>query len=279
MDIRVYTSRREESLFKLFKEISTGFIEGRELAWRLFVRDRKASYQKSFLGLFWIFVPPLATASIWMFLKGQRVIAIQNTPMAYAGFVICGTMLWGMFAEAILKPMTRFQGAMSMMAKLNFPREAIVLASFYDMFSSFLLRLLILIPALWFLGYPPTWYFLPAVFAIFGLSLAGFAIGIFLSPIGLLYGDVSKGLSVALPFAMYLTPVIYPLRATGYLTYFQNFNPVTSFLERARSLMGNYPFTMHQELLWWSVALLFMLLAGLLALKIALPIIVERSGS
>ncbi len=279
MQIKVYTPRREESILYLFKEIAKGFLEGRELAWRLFVRDRKADYRKSFLGFFWIFLPPLATSGVWIFLSSQRVVAIQDTPMAYAGFVLCGTMLWSLFAEAIIKPMARYQGAMSMMSKLNFPREAIVLASVYDLGFGLLLRLIVLIPVLWVSGYPPTWYFLPALLVVFGLALCGLAIGIFLCPLGLLYADVGKGLPIILPFAMYLTPVIYPLRTTGYLEFFQVLNPVTPFLERARSLLGNYTFSMQSELGWWTLALLFLMLMGLLALKIALPIIVERSGS
>ena len=166
-----------------------------------------------------------------------------------------------------------------MMTKLNFPRESIVLASVYDIAFSLFLRLIILIPILWAMGYPPTWQFLPALFFVFALALCGLIIGIFLSPLGLLYSDISRGIAILLPFAMYLTPVIYPLRTTGYLAALQPINPVTPFLEMARSLLGGYDFTMGSELIWWSVILFFMLLAGLLALKIALPIIVERAGS
>jgi len=279
MDIKIYTPRREQSISKLFKEIFIGFKEGRELAWRLFVRDMQAGYRKSMLGFVWLFLPPIATASIWIFLNGQRVVAIQETPMKYAGFTLCGTLLWSLFAEAIIKPMARYQAAMSMMGKLNFPREAIILASVYDLAFGFLLRLIILIPGLWMMGYSPTWYFLPAFGAIVGLVLGGLSIGLFLTPVGLLYTDIGKGLPIVLPFAMYLTPVIYPMRQQGMLSFLQVLNPVTPFLERARSLMGDYSFTMNHELVGWSCMIIMLLLIGLITIKIALPIIVERSGS
>jgi lipopolysaccharide transport system permease protein len=279
LETRVYTPRREESFFKIFKEIWQGFAQGRELAWRLFVRDLKVSYSKSFLGIFWLFLPPLATAGIWIFLNSQKVVAITNTPMLYAAFTMSGTMLWALFAEAIAKPIQRYQGAMGMMSKLNFPREAIVLASVYDLLFSFKLKLLILIPVLWVLGYPPTLYFIPAFALVFVLMLGGLALGIFLSPVGLLYSDIGKALPIVLPFAMYLTPVIYPLRTDGYLSVLQGFNPVTPFLERARSFLGGYEFTMQTELMWWSIGIGIILFTGLVALKIALPVIVERAGS
>jgi lipopolysaccharide transport system permease protein len=279
LETRVYTPRREESFLKIFKEIGQGFAQGRELAWRLFVRDLKVSYSKSFLGIFWLFLPPLATAGIWIFLNSQKVVAITNTPMLYAAFTMSGTMLWALFAEAIAKPIQRYQGAMGMMSKLNFPREAIVLASVYDLLFSFMLKLLILIPVLWVLGYPPTLYFIPAFALVFVLMLGGLALGIFLSPVGLLYSDIGKALPIVLPFAMYLTPVIYPLRTDGYLSVLQGFNPVTPFLERARSFLGGYEFTMQTELMWWSIGIGIILFTGLVALKIALPVIVERAGS
>jgi lipopolysaccharide transport system permease protein len=278
METRVYSPRRNKSAFELFKEISKGFFEGNELAWRLFIRDLQASYRKSYLGVFWLFLPPLATAGVWIFLSNQRVVSIQATPMAYAGFTLCGTIMWSLFSEAINKPIQRYQNAMGMMSKLNFPREAIVLAV-YDLAFSLFLKITVLIPILWVLGYPPTWQFLPALLAIFGLAISGLSIGVLLSPVGLLYSDISKGLPIVLGFAMYLTPVIYPMRADGNLARMQAINPVTPFLEQARSLMGGYEFTMQKELLVWSIIVFVTTILGLAAIRIAMPAIVERSGN
>jgi len=55
-------------------------------------------------------------------------------------------------------------------------------------------------------------------------------------------------------------------------------NPVTPFLENARSLMGGYGFEMQSELIVWYVFSLMFFLFGLVVIKISLPIIVERSG-
>jgi lipopolysaccharide transport system permease protein len=279
MEVKVYTPRREESIATLFREIFLGFKEGRELAWRLFVRDLKAGYRKSYLGMFWLFLPPLATAGVWIFLNRQQVVSISDAPMAYAGFTLCGTILWSLFSESITKPIQRYQGAMSMMTKLNFPREAIVLASVYDLLFSFALKLVILIPILWILGYPPSLNFIPAFLAVAGLIITGLVIGVGLSPIGLLYSDIGKGLPIVLPFVMYLTPVIYPLRTEGTLSALQGFNPVTPFLERARSLIGGYEFTLNQEMWIWAGIIAVAFFIALAAIRIALPVIVERSGS
>ncbi|WP_353959603.1 ABC transporter permease [Echinicola jeungdonensis] len=231
------------------------------------------------MGVFWLFIPPFFTAGIWIFLNDQKVVSIDGAPMDYAAFTLCGTILWSFFAEALNKPIQRYQGAMGMMSKLNFPRESLILAAVYDQLFSLLLKLMVLIPILWSLGYPPNWNWITGFIGIIGLLVTGISIGIMLAPLGLLYGDIGKALPMILPFVMYLSPVIYPLRAGGNLALLQGINPVTPFLEIARSSFGSYGFILWQPLWIWSVVLIGLLLFSLLVVKIAMPIIVERSGS
>ncbi len=279
MKTTVYGPQNKYLLSKLIQEVYAGFKEGRELAFRLFIRDLKGGYKRSFLGLFWLFIPPFFVAAIWIFLNEQNVVSIEGAPMDYAAFTLCGTILWSLFAEALNKPIQRFQSAMGMMSKLNFPRESLVLAAVYDQLFSLVLKLIVLLPVLWSLGYPPTWNWVIGLMGIVGLLIAGISIGLLLSPLGLLYGDIGKALPLILPFAMYLSPVIYPLREGGKMAFLQGINPVTPFLEIARSAFGSYEFTLWQPLWVWSILLIALLLLSLLVMKIAMPIIVERSGS
>lgn len=279
MEIKVYSPRQSIKLTKLLKDIAIGFFEGRELAMRFFIRDLKASYQRSFLGVFWLFIPALASAAVWIFLNNQQVIVVKNAPMDYAAFTMCGTFIWAMFTEAINKPMQRYQGAMSMMSKLNFPKEALILVSIYDLFFSLFLKLIVLIPILWVLGYMPVWNFFPALAWVLFMILMGVSIGILITPIGLLYSDVGRFINIALPFLMFVTPVIYPLSKSGILSDFQFLNPATPFLERARSYIGGYEFEMSYSLGVWSILTILILLIGLITIRIAMPVIIERSGS
>jgi lipopolysaccharide transport system permease protein len=58
-----------------------------------------------------------------------------------------------------------------------------------------------------------------------------------------------------------------------------NFNPVASWLEFTRSILGSYDYTNSFVLVLWIFFGLIMFLLSLVLLKITLPIIVERSGS
>jgi lipopolysaccharide transport system permease protein len=199
--------------------------------------------------------------------------------MAYPAFTLCGTMMWSLFTESLTKPMQRYKGAMGMMVKLNFPREALLLTTLYDLLLSILLKLIVLIPILWALGYPPGVNWIWALPSILGLVFMGVSIGIFIAPFGILFNDISRFINMGLPFLMYMTPVVYPLSRTGLLGSFQLVIPVTPWIERIRSLLGGYEFVLHGSLLIWFLVALVLFVAGLIAMRIALPIIIERSGS
>lgn len=276
---RIYIPRKKIALIELLKEIMIGIKIGNELAFRLFNRDLKSSFEKSFFGYFWLIIPPLATAGIWILLTSTNVVKVIGVPMNYSGYCLIGTTIWGVFAESVSKPIQRYKSGMPMMVKLNFPRESFFLASTYDLLFGIFIRFLFLVPLLWILGYVPGINTFFAFLSIIIVSFIGVSIGLLLTPVGLLFNDVSRLISMGLPFLMYFSPVLYPISSSNILRRFNFLNPASSWLEFARSLLGGYQhsdyFTMT---LWFFISFLFLFL-GFIFLSITLPIIVERSGS
>ena len=66
----------------------------RGLAWRMFLRDTRATYRQSFLGYFWLLLPALANTLVWVFLNGAKVVNIDSGDVPYPLFVFTGTVLW-----------------------------------------------------------------------------------------------------------------------------------------------------------------------------------------
>ena len=279
MNKNVYTPQRNLSLKLIFIDIIKGVSDGKELGFRLFLKDLKSNYEKSILGYVWIILPPFVTAGIWILLNQQQIIEVTNTPMIYTAYCVCGTTLWSLFVESVNKPLARYRGAIGMMVKLNFPRESLLVASFYDLMFSILIKISILIPLLWYLGYPPGLNTIPGILAMVVLVFIGVSIGIFLTPFGLMYNDVSKIMSIGLPFFMYITPVVYPLTKGNIFSKLQIFNPISAWLEYSRSLFGNYEVNLFTILFFWLFFSFILIVFGLIILRITLPIIVERSGS
>jgi lipopolysaccharide transport system permease protein len=279
MQKTIYTPQKNISITSLFFEIFNGLKKGNQLAYRFFIRDLKASYEKSILGYFWIFIPPLVTSVIWILLNANNIIQVNDVPMRYSAYCLTGSMIWGIFAESVLKPLQRYKSSMGIMVKLNFPREAVVLASVYDLVWGILIRLVILVPLLYFLGYNPGIHTFYAFLSMVIVSFIGLSIGLVITPLGLLFNDVSRIITMGLPLLMYLSPVLYPISGRVFFARFMNFNPIASWLEFTRSFLGSYHYTNSFNLVFWIFLGLIMFLLSMVLLKITLPIIVERSGS
>ena len=210
---------------RLLREMFRDLLASRELAWRLFVRDTSAQYRQSILGYVWAFVPPLVASLPFVFLNSQGVVAFQGTAIPYAAYAMIGTIIWQVFADSLNSPLKTVVAAKSMLARINFPREAILLSGLGQVIFSFLIRLILLVGVfIWFHITPPLTVFLFPV-GILALMMIGFMIGILLTPFGLLYTDVPQMIPVVSMFLMFLTPVIYPPPTHGPAAALAHWNP------------------------------------------------------
>ena len=111
---------------------------------------------------------------------------------------------------------------------------------------------------------------------ILAAIFCGTTLGFFITPIGMLYTDVSKIISMGLKFLMYATPVVYAIPDKGVLKTLMEWNPLTPLLMTARDfLVGATPeyLTYFLIVLGVCVPLFFI---GLVLYRISIPIIVER---
>ena len=117
----------------------------RELSWRLFVRDLSAQYRQSVLGGLWAFVPPIITSLIFIVLQARNVVHFGAVDIPYPVYVMVGTILWQVFVEAVNAPLKSVTAAKPMLAKINFPREALIIASFYMVVYGVLTKLVVIV--------------------------------------------------------------------------------------------------------------------------------------
>jgi lipopolysaccharide transport system permease protein len=197
---------------KLFGSITKDIWAGRELAWRLFVRDLSAQYRQSFLGYFWAILPPLTGSLTFIFLNSSGIVSIKGTGISYAAFAMMGTLLWQVFVDAMNCPIGALNSARAMLTKINFPREAILLGGIYMLAFNFLIRLLLVagVMILWKIPVDGGLLFFP--FASVSLFLAGFSIGLLLAPVAFLYSDIGQGLSIITRFWIPISPLITTAR-------------------------------------------------------------------
>jgi lipopolysaccharide transport system permease protein len=254
-------------------------LASRELAWRLYVRDTRARYRNSLLGYVWVFVPPLVAALPFIFLNAQGVIKIGETPLPYGAYTMVGTMIWQVFVDALNSPLQAVSSARYMLTRINFPREAILLSGLMQVSFSFLVRLLLLAGVLTWYGIVPSVTAFLFPLGILALVLTGFALGLLLTPLGLLYSDVQRVLAICIPFLMLLTPVLYPTPQSSLAGIVVALNPLTPLVTNTRDwlTLGTTP-----DLAGFIVVTALMtalLVVGWVAYRVALPHLVARLGN
>lgn len=280
-NITVYSAEGSKlSIASHLQDIVSSLPKAHELGFRLFKRNLKALYRQSFLGFAWALLPPLATAVLWIFLRSNNVISVQDTGVSYSVFVITGTMLWQVFSEAILAPLTQVIDNKTMLSKINIPREGLLLSGLYQLFFNTMIKILLLTCV--FLYFHQTISFPSIIFApvgLFAIMLAGFSIGLLLTPIGMLYQDINRGLGVLLPFFMYLTPTVYPVSREGIMGLIMKFNPIAIFITQTRNWLTAQP-VFDMEFFWvYTFLIILVFLVGLVLYRLSMPIIIERIGS
>ena len=277
----VYAARSElVHPLHLVHDLLNDIIRGRELGWRLFLRNLQAQYRQTLFGYVWAIMPPLMTTLVWVGLRSMDVVSFKAAPgVPYAAYVLTGTILWQTFLNSLTSPLTSIEGAKDMLVKLNFPREALLLAGFGQMLFNLLIQLVVLTVLLVALRVP-----LASTAPLFFLGLLmliilGHGIGLLLTPLGLLYTDIPKAIQAFAPFVMLLTPVVYAPRTGGWVALINDINPVAPVLVATRDwlLVGHTDFLL--GFLIYSIAGLVATLLGLILVRISMPFLIERMGS
>lgn len=262
----------------LIRELLADLFAGRELAWRLFVRDLSAQYRQTFLGYVWAFLPPLVASLTFIFLQSQGITKIESPGIPYAAFAMMGTLLWQTFVDSITSPINAVQMAKPMLSKIRFPREALLLGGMYMVVFNFLIRLVLLGAVMWYWGVVPGRGIVLFPLAMIGLMVCGFAIGILLLPVGTLYGDIGKGIPIIAQFWMLLTPVVYPARTEGLGGWLATWNPVSPVLITARETLAGLELTHLAPAGIVVVCALLLSLIGALGFRVFMPRLIERMG-
>jgi lipopolysaccharide transport system permease protein len=252
---------------------------GRELAWRLAVRDISAQYRQSALGVLWALINPLSTTAVWLFLSNSRLVQVAETGLPYPIFVFTGTLLWSILIDSFNGPLQQVNSNKTLLAKINFPREALILTGIYQTLFNAAIKIGILLLVLPFLGIHPGWGGLLIPLGIFGLVLTGTALGLAITPLGVLYGDIGRGIPLITQFLMYLSPVVFPLASKGWTAQVMRLNPLTPLIINARAWFTGQPPQLVGE---WVLAVggsAVLLLLGWMVYRLAMPILIERMSS
>jgi lipopolysaccharide transport system permease protein len=263
----------------LLRRMARDLVASRELAWRLFVRNVSARYRQTALGYAWALLPPLAATGLFVFLRRSGVFSVGDTGVPYVPFLVTGLVLWQTFIDALYAPLRMVAHSKAMLTKINFPREALLLAGVAEVLFNFLIRAALLAGVLAWYRLAPAPAALLAPLGLAALIAVGLAIGIALVPLAILFQDVEQGLAIVVSLWLFATPVLYPAPATYPGSLAMVLNPVSAVLDTTRAwLLGGDPaHALTAGLVAAGAGMA--LFAGWILYRLALPILIERIGA
>lgn len=279
----IETVHTPESLLRhprqLLRQMWYDLLASRELAWRLMVRDISAQYRQSVLGIVWAFIPPIVMAAGFTLASQANIVNVGKTDLPYSAYVIFSTALWQTFVESLNGPVDAVIKAKPMLARVNFPREAVILAKVGEVLFNFAIKLLLIVGLFIWYRIGVSWTVIIAPVALIHLIMLGTFLGTLLSPLGVLYQDVSKSLTMVTGFWLFLTPVVYSVPSSGLFGFLIKLNPVTPLLVTTRELATTG--IISEPVGFWVVSIITWvgLLLTWIAFRIALPYVIERVSS
>jgi len=262
----------------LLRSMARDLINSQPLAYRLLVRSLRSQYRQSFLGYLWVAIAPIAATGGVLFLSRQKILQSVETAVPYGLYVFAGILVWQIFTDSMLRPIQWLSTYRSVIGRVNFPREALILGALWEVLIQAGIRLLILFCVLLWVDSKigASFFFTPlAILAVVGL---GSVVGLVLAPIGLLYGDVERSMNLVLVVWFILTPVVYTTPSGRPASLLIQLNPVSPLVVTARELIFGMPLTQSVAFLAVSTLALVALVAGWIFLRLAMPHLVERFG-
>jgi lipopolysaccharide transport system permease protein len=208
-----------------------------ELLKHLALREIKARYKQSFLGYFWVILNPLFQIIIMSFVYGF-ILKQTDIGVPYPLFLYAGLLPWLFFNNASTAGLNALVEGSSLIKKIYFPREILVLATIAAKAFDMILAFTIFFAMMAFYGLPLTvhaLWFIP-LFAI--QVLFTFGVSLIISVLNLFYRDVQYLYTLILQLMFYMTPIVYATEffPSQYRWIFQ-LNPLSVFINAYRQVL------------------------------------------
>jgi len=174
-------------------------------------KEIKVRYKSSWLGYLWSVANPLAFTILY-FLVFAVYLRITVPGYPYALFLIAGLFPWQWFANGVNTAPGVFLANASLIKKLRFPRNLLVLSVVMNEGIHFALSLPVIVVALLIYGLLPSWTWLIGLpLLMLAQALTVYGLAVMIASVNLFFRDLERLTSLMTTFLFFLTPVVYPL--------------------------------------------------------------------
>jgi homopolymeric O-antigen transport system permease protein len=275
---KIYTpdAGRRQGL-RMWTEMVCELLVSYELISRLIKRDISVRYRQSVLGYVWAVIPPMITVAVFTILVSRKALPIGTTLMPYPVYALWGMTLWGLFAGCLSACTASLVNAGSLVTKIGFPKEAIVISAVGQPLFDFGVRLLPVIGVFAWYGVVPAWQSIFIFFLALAVVLMAVGLGFFLAIANLAVRDVANVVGMLMTFGMFFAPVLYPPPVRWPFFLVNILNPFSPLLAGTQDLLARGRVEQPDLLIMAVLFSLLVFLVGWRVFHLTMPRVAERA--
>lgn len=261
----------------IWGDMVADLLRSRDLIGLLIRRDVAVRYRQSVFGYLWALLVPAAAVALFTYLTAQKGLAVEATVFPYPVFAMWNLCLWQLFAGIVTGATTSLSNAGSMVTKVAFPKESLVLAAAGQPLFEWTIRLSLMLALVWWFDAWPSLGVCWLPLALLPLVLLALGLGFFLSILNLVARDTANLVSILLSLGVFAVPVFYPPPTALPFAALNVLNPLSGLLIGMQELLAHGG--MEQTGGYWfgSLFAVLVFLAGWRTFCVAMPKIAERA--
>jgi lipopolysaccharide transport system permease protein len=217
------------------KNAITNLWDYRNLTIKLATSDFKLRYKNSILGFFWSLIEPLLMLTVLYFIFSYLMkINVEH----YQLFLLVGIISWNMLARGTTMSLGSILGKPSLVNKVYFPREILVVSSCITALLMTLLEFVIFGIFMIIFAVTPTItaIYFPFILSIEFILILGLSFG--LASMNVYYRDIQYIWAVIIQVGFFASPIIYPISIIPEkYVWIIKLNPMTIIIDTLRRIM------------------------------------------
>ncbi len=249
----------------------------RELILRLVQRDLSVRYRQSILGYVWAVIPQIVTVGIFVYISKSRLIDTGTTDMPYVLHVLWGLTIWQLFTSCLVAATNSLVNAGSLVTKVNFCKETLVIATIGPALFDFAIRLTLVVLVMIFMGFVPSLSALYLPFILMSVLILAIGLGFFFAIINLIFRDMGSILNVILTFGIFLAPIVYATPNADDASLLFYLNPFSPILITSQHMLIGAQLSFLNAYLIVNVIAVMIFVMGWRTFHLTIPRVTERA--
>lgn len=190
----------------------------RSLIWQLALRDVRARYRGTHLGLLWSLLTPLLLLAVYTFvfcgvMKAKWNAAEPENYFAFALTLFAGLTAFNLFSETLARAPGLVLNCPNYVKKVVFPLEILPVISVLTALCTFIASFAVLVIGQCAIQGAPSWTIALFPLTLLPAILLALGLGWLLASVGVFLRDIGQSIGLVMQLLVFMTPVFYPVSA------------------------------------------------------------------